>query len=51
MRRRNRCYYSDDHGYVCDCRKRDEPYEQLCPLCQEQVDAEREEEGEEEPDM
>lgn len=38
MRKRNRAYYSDEHGYVCDCRRTEDPYEMLCWICQEYVD-------------
>ena len=34
----NRNYYSEEHGYVCDCRPSTEPYEQLCWCCQQYVD-------------
>lgn len=34
----NRAYYSDEHGYVCDCRKSYEPYEMLCWICQQSID-------------
>ena len=33
--KRNRSYFSDDHGYVCDCRPSTEPYEMLCWCCQQ----------------
>lgn len=49
-RRQNRSYYSDEHGYVCDCRRSIEPYEQLCPQCQDYVDSERELEEDEDND-
>lgn len=38
----NRAYYSDEHGYVCDCRRSCEPYEKLCWICQEYLDAQEE---------
>jgi len=41
-RKRNRAYYSDEHGYVCDCRRSEEPYEMLCHICQEYLDTQEE---------
>jgi hypothetical protein len=41
----NRAYYSDEHGYVCDCSRSRDPYEMLCWICQEYVDAQRQEEA------
>ena len=47
-RRQNKAYYSDEHGYVCDCRRSIDDYETLCPNCQDYVDEYREDEEEEE---
>lgn len=41
-RKPNKAYYSDEHGYVCDCNRRHDDYDTLCPLCQERVDNEQE---------
>lgn len=41
-RRPNKAYYSDEHGYVCDCNRHHDDYDTLCPLCQERVDNEQE---------
>jgi len=38
--KRNKSYYSEEHGYVCDCRPSVEPYEMLCDLCQQYLEQE-----------
>jgi len=43
--RRNAYGYSEEHGYVCDCLRSRDPYEMLCPSCQNYVDAQQEEEA------
>ena len=49
-RKPNKAYYSDEHGYVCDCRRKDDAYEDLCFICREYVDNQRLEEEEEADD-
>jgi hypothetical protein len=44
IRKAKKCYYSDEHGYVCDCRRSLDDYETLCWSCKEYVDNQREEE-------
>ena len=39
--RRNSYGFSDEHGYVCDCLRSSDPFEILCPICQEYVIAKR----------
>lgn len=34
---RNSYGFSDEHGYVCDCLRSSDPFEILCPICQEYV--------------
>jgi hypothetical protein len=45
-----RAYYSDAHGYVCDCRVKDDAYEDLCFICKDRVDTKRLEEEEDTDD-
>lgn len=40
---KNKAYYSEEHGYVCDCRPSYEKYEDLCWICQERIEEEDEE--------
>ena len=47
IRKPNRAYYSDEHGYVCDCRRSLDDYETLCWMCKTAVDNQREEDEEE----
>lgn len=35
--RRNSYGFSDEHGYVCDCLRSSDPFEILCPICQEYI--------------
>lgn len=44
--KQNRNYYSEEHGYVCDCQPSREPYEQLCWCCQQYQDNIKEEDEE-----
>lgn len=41
-RKPNKCYYSDEHGYVCDCLLHRDGYENLCPMCQQKEDEKEE---------
>jgi hypothetical protein len=43
-----RAYYSDAHGYVCDCHYKTDPYDTLCFICQQYVDNMKEDEDGEE---
>jgi hypothetical protein len=47
IRKPNKAYYSDEHGYVCDCRRSMDDYETLCWICKEAVDDQQEEDEEE----
>lgn len=43
--RRNSYGFSEEHGYVCDCLRSVDPYEMLCPVCQEYVITQQQEEA------